>query len=479
MIEGGIKAFAGRKVLLLQGPVGPFFARFAKDLRAAGADVRKINFHGGDWLFQPNGTLYRGTMEDWPEWLAARIAEWDIDMLFLFGDCRPVHRAAHDVATRLGVEVGVFEEGYLRPDFVTLERHGVNGNSLLPRDPADYLASPPRQIDVRAMPRSFWPMVWWGFLYFTIGGFTHGLFPHYRHHRPLTIREMFPWLRSPLRKARYALRERGMTARMTGEWSGRFFLVPLQVHNDAQVQFHADVGGVTGFIVSTILSFARHAPADAVLVFKHHPMDRGYCDYTALIGDTARDTGCTDRIAYIHDQHMPTILPHCRGMVVINSTTGLAAIGCGRPTKTVGTAIYDMPGMTFQGSLDRFWTEATDHRPDPVLYERFRAELIAATQINGNFYRRLDPATSASGLIWTIGGARTTDSRPAANHDARPQIIPAVPTVRPAIPLFPVEGLPVPASLWARSGPAEVLPFPRRGPPAIPPAERPRERART
>ena len=31
----------------------------------------------------------------------------------------------------------------------------------------------------------------------------------------------------------------------------------------------------------------------------------------------------------------------------------------------------------------------------------FRAELLVQTQINGNFYRRLDPAASATGLIWT------------------------------------------------------------------------------
>ena len=98
---------------------------------------------------------------------------------------------------------------------------------------------------------------------------------------------------------------------------------------------------------------------------------------------------------------MPTILPHCRGTVVINSTAGLSAIGCGRPTKTVGTAIYDMPGLTWQGPLDRFWAEARDIAPDPVLHDRFRAELIVQTQINGNFYRRLDPAASATGLIWT------------------------------------------------------------------------------
>lgn len=403
MIAGGIEAFAGANVLLLQGPVGPFFARFARDLEQAGARVSTINFNGGDWLFQPGGTAWRGTMEAWPEWLAAHMAAQSTDIVFLFGDCRPIHQAAHGVATRMGIEVGVFEEGYLRPDFVTLERYGVNGNSLRRRDPQDYRASRWRDIAVRPMPRSFWPMVLWGFVYFAAASLGRPLFPHYCHHRPLGFAEALPWLRSPLRKAWYAFVERAMAARLTGEWSGRFFLVPLQVHNDAQVHAHANVDGVPGFIARTIASFGRSAPADTVLVFKHHPMDRGYCDYTQAIRRMARAAGCGPRVVYIHDQHMPTILPHCRGTVVINSTVGLGAIGSGRPTMTLGDAIYDMPGLTFQGSLDRFWTEAAAHPPDRDLYDRFRAELIAATQINGNFYRRLDPRASATGLIWAPG----------------------------------------------------------------------------
>lgn len=406
MIKGGVEAFAGARVLLLQGPVGPFFARFARDLVRAGAHVEAIVFNGGDWLFRAPATVcstlaYRDTMDAWPVWLAEHLIAHKIVTVFLFGDCRPVHRAAHHVATALGIEVGVFEEGYLRPDFITLERHGVNGNSPMQRNPAQYRARSPRAVPVRPMPRSFWPMVLWGFVYFTAAACARPWFAKYRHHRPITFAEALPWLRSPLRKAWYALAERGLLARMVGAWSGRFFLAPLQVHNDAQVHCHADVGGVGGFIALTIASFGRAAPADAVLVFKHHPMDRGYCDYAGMIRRHARAAGCADRVVYCHDQHMPTILPHCAGAVVINSTTGLAAIGAGRPTKAVGEAIYDMPGLTFQGSLDRFWTEAGAHPPERDLYAAFRAELIATTQINGNFYRRLDPAVSATGLIWT------------------------------------------------------------------------------
>ncbi len=45
--------FTGKRVLLLQGPVGPFFWNLSKDLQKRGADVFKFNFNAGDALFYP------------------------------------------------------------------------------------------------------------------------------------------------------------------------------------------------------------------------------------------------------------------------------------------------------------------------------------------------------------------------------------------------------------------------------------------
>src|SRR5207253_3330067 len=50
MSEARPEALRGKRVLLLQGPVGPFFRRLAARLRAAGAEVHKVNFNGGDGL---------------------------------------------------------------------------------------------------------------------------------------------------------------------------------------------------------------------------------------------------------------------------------------------------------------------------------------------------------------------------------------------------------------------------------------------
>lgn len=405
MIDQGLQTFSGKRVLLLQGPVGPFFARLAKDLRAAGADVFKVNFNAGDWFFFPRGAInYRGTMEAWPQWFEAQLRRLDIDVVFLFGDCRPIHQAAHSVATALGVEVGVFEEGYIRPDYITLERSGVNGFSRLPRVAQAYSRQVARPQPAVPVGNAYWSMVHCGFWYFTVGWLGRPLFPHYVHHRPLTILEALPWLRSVWRKQLYRLKERGLQQALTGEHGRRFFLAPLQVFNDAQMRVHAQFDDVEDFITSTVHSFAQHAPADTLLVFKHHPMDRGYRDYARTIHALARELQVSERVLYIHDQHLPTLLDHALGVVVVNSTVGLSALFHGAPTKVCGRALYDMPGLTYQGPLDTFWTEAAAHKPDPALYSRFRSHLIAATQLNGSFYKRIPSIDSASGVVW--GGQR-------------------------------------------------------------------------
>ncbi|GHC97463.1 capsule biosynthesis protein [Novosphingobium pokkalii] len=399
----GWASYAGRRVLLLQGPVGPFFARLARDLRRAGAMVWKVNFHAGDQLFYPGGVTWRGPMDEWPAWLETRLATWRIDCVLVFGDCRPVHQAARAVCQRHGVPVGVFEEGYLRPDHVTFEWGGVNANSALSRTAQEVLCSEPGALAAPTppvpvpVPPTFWRMAFWATLYFAIGALLAWRFPYYVHHRPLQLAEALPWLRSAWRKPRRARAQRALLPRLTGPDSGRWFLVPLQVHNDSQVLHHAQAGGVGGFIASTIASFARHAPPNCLLVIKHHPLDRGHRDYRAMIADEAACHGCTGRVLYLHDQPTPLLLQHCRGVVTINSTVGLSALAQGRATKTLGRAFYDLPGLTHQGPLHRFWHEARLATPDPALWQALETAMHRQALINGSFYRRVVPG-SATGL---------------------------------------------------------------------------------
>jgi capsular polysaccharide export protein len=412
MIRGGISAFAGKRVLLLQGPLGPFFRRLGSDLVRAGAVVTKIDFNGGDWLFSGRGALaFTGRPEQWPAFFKHVLDQHTIDVVLLFGDCRPIHRVAHEIAAERGVAAGVFEEGYVRPDYITLERFGVNGNSLAPRNPDFYLGTAePAPPPTRSVGNTFWHTACWAVQYYAASALLRPIFRHYAHHRPLTLKEGLPWLRSIWRKQIFRWKERGIQTELASTLSGQYFLVALQVHNDAQIHIHSDYESVAAFIESVVASFAAHAPKDTHLIIKHHPMDRGYHDHSRLIAELTRMHGVERQVRYVHDQHLPTLLEHARGVVLVNSTVGLSAMDHGTPLKVCGVAIFNIPGLTYQGSLDTFWNEAHEHKIDGRLYERFRSYLIENTQLNGSFYRRLSVPASKAGLVWSSGASAPSTS---------------------------------------------------------------------
>jgi len=132
----------GKKILLLQGPMGTFFKRLDHNFRKRGAITYRIGFNMGDqfFSFRDNYTAFKDKSENWPEYIKRFLEEKQIDMVMLFGDCRYYQSIVVDIAKVLGVDVFVFEEGYLRPHYITMERFGVNGFSHLSKDPEFYLS---------------------------------------------------------------------------------------------------------------------------------------------------------------------------------------------------------------------------------------------------------------------------------------------------------------------------------------------------
>ncbi|WP_454784591.1 capsule biosynthesis protein [Legionella sp. WA2024007413] len=392
--------FQGKNILLLQGPVGPFFARLAKDLKAQGAQVYKINFNAGDCFFFLSGAvIYRKSLAEWPLWLEHFLERFAIDIIFVYGDCRPIHRVAIEIATQHEIDVGVFEEGYIRPNYVTLEYMGVNANSYAithfqPTDTQYCEYYQEQQIE-----GAYWQMIWYGFCYFTIGALGRCLFSKNVHHRPLKILEGLAWMRSARRKHWYKWREAGIEQQLLGALSKRYFLVPLQVCSDYQVTAHSEFKEVKQFIECIINSFARSSKNETFLIFKHHPMDRGYVDYADVIKRLAIQAQINERVAYIHDQHLPSLLEHALGVVVINSSVGLSALHHKVPTFVCGECLYNLPGLTYQGLLDDFWTSALNTVVDHDLYKKFLNFLITRTQLNGSFYKKVKLDNSFAGLI--------------------------------------------------------------------------------
>jgi len=386
-----VAELAGRHLLLLQGPAGPFFARVARQFRAAGAQVTKINFNGGeDFYFRGPGIVrYTGARADFPAFFEQIVREKGIDGVVLFGDCRPLHRLAIVRAKQLGIPVHVFEEGYLRPDYVTFERGGVNGHSDIPRDPKAF----PELAATAETPRpkikhAFFKSAIHTIVYACATALAKKRYPLYQHHRDIRpFVQMWLWIRGGGRRIVHTLRDRPLTARLEAQRMPPYFFVPLQVHLDSQLS-HSRYATIDDFIREVVRTFAEHAPRDHALILKLHPMDRAYRDYSPVIDELSRELGLEQRLFYADIINLPAALRGARGTVVINSTVGLSSLHHGTPVKCLGRAIYDIDGLTHQGSLAEFFRDPG--QVDRTLYLRFRQWLLAHNQLSGSVWSRLN-----------------------------------------------------------------------------------------
>jgi capsular polysaccharide export protein len=380
-----------RSYLFLQGVCSPFFARLADRLTADGHRVHKVNFNGGDtayWWPRP-ACHFRSGIDGLPGFLDGQYRRFGITDQVLFGDRRPVHRPAVERAEHHGIRTHVFEEGYFRPHWVTLEREGVNGHSLLPRDPDWFREVGGRLPDAApAMPihSPFWIRAAHDVAYHAASSANPLAFPGYRTHAPVS---------APVEYAGYVRRFAALRFRQPkdeariNELTGRstpFFLLPLQLNSDAQIRDHSRFDGMAGVMEFALESFARHAPADARLLVKNHPLDMGLVNYPKIIRGLAARFDLAGRVDYLETGNLGLILRHALGVVTVNSTVGAVALDLGCPTITLSDPIYNLPDLCFQGHLDDFWTARP--KPDGELFRRFRNTVVHATQVNGGFYCR-------------------------------------------------------------------------------------------
>ena len=373
-----------KNILLLQGKMGTFFCRFATFLMEQGKYVHKINFNAGDAFFychKDKMSDYRGKINDFDNFLQDIITSHHIDAIVCFNDCRPYHLIAKKRCQTQNIAFFVFEEGYLRPDYITLEEHGINGYSQLNPELINTLK---KANDIpKYTANRFWRMCIASVVYYLMVFWGWWLYPHYRHYRGLNIwQEMMAWLCSFVRYVYQHYPDLALQKKLTAE--GNFYLISLQVHNDSQITHHSDYNDVRDFISEVLISFAKYAPQGTRLVFKHHPLDRGHRNYRPLITKMSRELGIVGRTFYGCDMHLPSLIKTSIGMVTVNSTTGLQSIYHQKPTKVMGLALYDVVGLTDQKPLDEFWRSPTS--PDREFYLKFREYLIEQTQLNGSFY---------------------------------------------------------------------------------------------
>ncbi|MDG2533781.1 capsular biosynthesis protein [Sphingomonas sp. HITSZ_GF] len=385
-----------RHFLFLQGLPGPFFRRLGRHLRERGSTVSRVNFSGGDWWDWPGGTGFRGAPADFPAWLERFVAERGVSDIVVFGDCRAPHVAARALADRRGLRFHAFEEGYLRPDHVTLERGGVNGHSSFPRS-----LHALRLLDARieqageavAVRNDFAPRAREAVLHHVFTLLGRPRFPHHRNHRFWPAwREAAGWLGRRLRRRR---ERRASLAALAGLAGRPIFLLPLQIEGDSQLAVHSPFASIVEAMEHVLQAF-RAAPPEARLLVKQHPLDPGVVRWRALVTEAAHRIGVGDKVAFIERGDLLPLLRVARGVVTINSTVGPLALAEGVPVLAMGAAIYRMEGITAECSLAEFWRD-----PPPVVPENFALlcrVLRAKCLVNGGFH-------SAAGLDLLVRGS--------------------------------------------------------------------------
>ncbi len=385
----GIDNREPRTVLLLQGLMGPLFRRLGQELIRTGHQVYKINFNGGDSLFWglPNGMEYRGSLADWPDWFAQVLRDKGATDVVLFGDCRDHHMPAIRICRDAGIPVHVFEEGYIRPDWVTLELGGVNGHSSLPRDPAWYremAAALPPVPPHSQVPSSFRRRAAEGLAYNFADVLTRWYYPGWTNHRPWhPLVEAMGWWRKLSRRRHRQATAKHLLARLEVS-TDPYFLFPLQLDSDAQIRLHSPFAGIADALRLVIGSFAAHAPTGTRLVVKEHPLDNGVRNWRQETADMASLFGVEDRVDYLAWGDIVPVARKARGVATINSTSGTLALAEGVPVVALGHAVYNIADITCQDGLDAFWGNPV--APDADTFAAFRRVLIERCLIPGGFF---------------------------------------------------------------------------------------------
>jgi capsular polysaccharide export protein len=378
--------------LFLQGPHGPFFYRLGKMLSAAGADVWRVGFNKGDdafWFSNNNYIPYLGSHDDWEGAFLRIVDEKSVTDLVLYGDTRPIHAQAIERARSMGLRIHVFEEGYLRPYWISYERGGANGHSRLMDMTVDDMraALEGLDLDLPDAPARWGDMrqhIFYGMVYHYFVFLRNWKYRNFRPHRALSVTKEFKLYLKRLLTLPFTAMQRSLATLRIKHGGFPYHLALLQLEHDSSFQMHSPFDTMTDFLELTIDGFAKGAPAHHHLVLKAHPLEDGRVPQRREIKRIAKDLGVSDRVHYVRGGKLAGLLNTARSAVTVNSTAAQQVLWRGLPLKVFGDAVYNMPEFVSTQSLPEFFTNPT--RPDSRAYRDYRHYLLETSQIPGGFY---------------------------------------------------------------------------------------------
>ncbi|MEM7724729.1 MAG: capsule biosynthesis protein CapA, partial [Pseudomonadota bacterium] len=381
-----------RRFLFLQGPHGPFFHRLGGLLRAAGCEIWRVGFNRGDeafWFDRRSFIPYQQPPEAWPETCADILDDKQITDLVLYGDTRAIHAQAIEAADARNITVHVFEEGYLRPWWISYERGGSNAHSrLMDKSVPDMQASLAElDLDLPDAPAHWGYMrhhVFYGMLYHWFVLSRPGRYRVYKPHRDITVLKEFRlYLRRMITMPFTALERRIATRRIT-HGGFPYHLCLMQLEHDASFRAHSPYGSMTDFLEVVIAGFADGAPQHHHLVLKAHPLEDGRAPIKATIRRLIAKHGLQGRVHYLRGGKLAGLMNEARSAITVNSTAAQQALWRGLPVKALGRSVYSKPEFVSDQSVADFF--ADPDRPDSRAYRDYRHYLLETSQVAGGFY---------------------------------------------------------------------------------------------
>jgi capsular polysaccharide export protein len=239
---------------------------------------------------------------------------------------------------------------------------------------------------------------------------------HYRSHRSGSI--IMEGLRLAVEIPRRQAQAPRRRSRDLGALAGKpTFVLPLQLSGDYQIRTHSSFPDMQSAAAYAIGSFAAHAPADAHLLLKAHPLDCSFFSWPRFVARQARRHGLEGRLHFVDGGDLDEMVQDARGLVCVNSTSATLALANGTPVCTLGEAIYDIAGLTHQrisipsGPIRR--------RPSPGLYSAFRRVLVDRCMVRGGLasesavatWSRISPTGCAARRRFTASRARRRPAR--------------------------------------------------------------------
>ena len=386
---GRIKTING-PVLFLMGPIGTYFSRLCNYLEKENIKSYKVVFPLKEFGFKKHQRIhFNHDMKYFKDFLLKVIEERKIRHIFMYGDILIPHKIAIETCNALrnrGIDIttDIFELGYLRPNYVTLESNNVNFKSNLPKDRIYYekLAS------INKLPKATYKVgiryrkIWKG-ITFVMHAFTKYKIIDYNHKLQPKPIYLYYQVLGLIRKYYYAIKEINIKREIFNGLP--FYLVVLQVSTDSQLTEGSEFNSVEDFIDYVIQEFKKSKISKHRLIFKHHPRDRGYNNYKDAIRKSVNKHNLEEKVIYLHDTKIATLLRQksCKGSVMINSSVGIQSLFHNIPVKALSNAIYNFDGLTDQSKLVNFFKKPLG--PDQELFKKFFVYIHQETQINGNF----------------------------------------------------------------------------------------------